>query len=236
MFRSTLVLSLSIALLTASEAVAAPINIVPARGVEIGSNGGLFLDSTSNGVGPFSAAISHPVAAAGGGLKSVGATQLTIVDGSTGLMAGTGSASVGYSVLASDGIHATSFFDVFFDLASPHGYSLGGDLAASSDGGYAWAGLSLTGPTSMSFLATPFVQSTLLSASGVLPAGSYRLVVQAVMDNGGDFQQGAAMGGDSAFNFEFQLTPRDTPVPEPVSGTLLLVGLALLARRRRATA
>jgi hypothetical protein len=62
-------------------------------------------------------------------------------------------------------IYASSFFDVFFDLATPHGYALVGDLVANDDGGFARARLSLTGPLSFSYLAIGMTPNTSMSSS-----------------------------------------------------------------------
>ena len=163
----------------------------------------------------------------------VGAGQNTNIDGPAGSFSGSGSASVGYSVLRSLDVAASSFFDVFFDLSTPHTYSLTGTLVANDDGGFARARLGLTGPTSLSFIAIGVNPNVAMSASGVLSPGTYRLVVEAAMDNGGNAQDGAYMGGDAAFNFNFQLTDASRPIPEPTMTLLLAAGLGCAAGSRR---
>jgi hypothetical protein len=74
--------------------------------------------------------------------------------------------------------------------------------------------------------------NTSVSGSGVLPAGTYRLVVEGAMDNGGNFQEGAAMGGQASFDFEFLVTPDDVAVPEPTVVAMLGLGLAWGMTRR----
>jgi hypothetical protein len=233
MSRSTLALASVCALLLATgEAAGNPLIVSAGRYVEIGSEGAPIFTETLGGAGAFSKSISHPIGVPGGNLESVAASQNSSVDGSAGVFAGSGSASISYSVLASQGVYASSFFDVFFDLAVPHAYVLAGGLTAMDDGGFARARLGLSGPVSFSFLAIGTDPNTPLSGSGVLPAGSYRLVVEASMDNGGNFQEGAYMGGSSEFAFQMEVAAQGTPVPEPAMWLLLAIGLAWGTGRR----
>ena len=55
----------------------------------------------------------------------------------------------------------------------------------------------------------------------------------AAMDNGGNAQPGAYMGGDAAFNFNLQLTDRSQQVAEPAMTLLLAAGLGCATSRRR---
>jgi hypothetical protein len=168
-------------------------------------------------------------------LKPASADQSSQIQSSTGLFAGTGDASVGFSVLQTDAIFANSLFDAFFDITTDHTYSLAGQLDALADGGRAEARFHLDGPTPLDFDSVDGLVS--LGSSGVLLAGPYHLTVSAAMDNGGVSQPDAAMGGSSSFVFEFQLTERAPSVPEPTSLALLLasamagMGYCRLAQR-----
>jgi hypothetical protein len=224
MGRTSSVFLLVLSFLGATGASGSAVDIVPVREAEIGNGFGPSMSASSLAAGNFSAAFSHPAEIpGGGGLTAVSAAQSTSIDGAAGYFGGQGSASVGYSVLASDGIYARSTFDLLFGIASPHGYSLSGQLYAEADGGASRARFDLSGPVALSFIATPFDMNTALSGTGTLPAGNYRLVVEALMDNGGLDQEGAVMGGNSSFDFALRLTG----VPEPASLSLLAVGLAL---------
>ena len=235
MRRPVLVLSMTLALgVGASTADASPINIVAARSVEIGNSTGPVFGSSASATGTYVDAVGHPVQASGGGLVSVAAAQDTLIDGAAGAFSGKGSANVGYSVLASQGIYARSIFDAYFDLPSPHSYTLAGSLAANDDGGFARARLGLTGPVGFSFVAVGTAPDSAMAASGVLPAGAYHLIVEAAMDNGGSPQDGAAMGGQASYEFEFLVTRHDRTVPEPTVMALLGLGVARgISRRAR---
>ncbi len=215
--------------------LANPINLVAARSVDIGHSGGSVLAETSAATGIFNKGVSHPAVATNGGLVSVSASQSTLIDAASGLFSGTGSASIGYSMFASTGAYADSFFDVFFDLTTPHAFALSGTLMASDDGGFARAVFDLSGPTALSWIATSSISPIPVLASGTLPAGSYHVVVRAKMDNGGNTQDGAAMGGMASFDFSLALSQTPPAIPEPTTISLLGLGLAgsALQRRRR---
>ncbi|MCC6163322.1 MAG: hypothetical protein IT182_08235 [Acidobacteria bacterium] len=227
---ASLIVAAAFPVLLASQATGSPINIVPSRTVDIHEGSTPVAHGASSTTGTFFVHPFGPVPSAP--LIIVGASQNTTIDGPSGTFSGSGSATVGYSVLRSLDVSASSFFDVFFDLATPHVYSLAGTLQASDDGGFARARVSLTGPTSLSFLAIGVNPNVALSGSGVLAPGTYRLVVEAAMDNGGDTQIGAYMGGNAGFNFDFQLTDPSHPVPEPTVTLLLFGGCACAAYGR----
>jgi hypothetical protein len=129
----------------------------------------------------------------------------------------------------------TSMFDIEFDLPMPHRFTLSGLLAVEpreSISGFAEADLGLISGSS-GLIAFQFGRrfgSQQLDATGVLPAGTYRLSAEAFSE---------ALGGEgfarnaSSFDFDFALTP----TPEP--GALLLFGgglLALVSKRLTARA
>ena len=232
MHRLVLVGSIVVPMVVAGGAAAAPIGIVPFRSVDIRQATTTIAHIESLAVGSF---FTHPFGPIPGvDSVIVGASQSTTIDGVTGFVGGTGSATVGYSVLRSLDVRSRSLLDVTFDLATPHSYVLAGMLTATDDGGRAIARWTLLGSTSLAFEATARIPPVLLSHGGVLDAGGYRLVVEAVMDNGGDAQEEGVMGGSSGFDFTFQLTDRGQSVSEPAVLTVILAGLAgVIGRRRR---
>jgi hypothetical protein len=235
-------IALGAASIGAAPAAATPINVTAAtRQVQVGSAESNFPgpNSPSTVVGSCSDSVSHNFFGTDGTtLKPATADQSSDIQNSTGLFAGTGDASVGFSVLQTDAIFANSLFDAFFEITTDHSYSLTGQLDALADGGHAEARFHVDGPTPLDFDSLGGPPVSLLS-SGVLLAGSYHLTVSAVMDNGGVSQPDAAMGGSSSFGFEFQLTERTPSVPEPTSLALLLAsgmaGLGYSRLRQRAS-
>ena len=236
MNRVSLGIALAATIFVATEATAAPINVVASRWVKVGAEN------------LFAFGVSSPWVALGGFNDSiqkdyplidpevVTAEQNTNIDVAAGLFSGTGSASVGFSVLDSDNVYAVSFFDVVFELLTDHYYDLHGTLDASMDGGFGEALFNLSGPMGQTF--SSFDVHDFLS-SGTLIAGKYRLLVISEINNGGSFSEISYMGGSSDFDFELLLRAADVPdvpVPEPGS-TLVLLGSSLLtlAVRRRLT-
>ena len=225
------VLATAFSVLLVGQAAANPINIVPWRVVDLREGSTTVAHSDSSATGLF---FDHPFGPVPSAPQIIfGASQNTTIDGPSGSLSGSGAAAIGYSVQSSDDVAASSFFDVFFDLATPHTYSLSGTLQANDDGGFARARLGLTGPTSLSFIAIGVNPNVAMAASGVLSPGTYRLVVEAAMDNGGNAQPGAYMGGNAAFNFNLQLTDRSQQVAEPAMTLLLAAGLGCVTSRRR---
>jgi hypothetical protein len=212
---------LLVTLISAYQVSATPINISANRQVVVGDivggdNSGANSPSTLTGVFADNVSQIHDD-------EDVGAAQNSDIDPGAGQFSGTGNANIGFSVLQSDGVFARSLFDVTFDIASAHDYDLSGTLSALDDGGFALALFQLSGPTNLQFLASNDDQ--LLTSNGTLSAGSYHLLVSATMDNGGQSQQDAAMGGHSSFNFFLELT-EPTSVPEPATLALMGIGLA----------
>lgn len=229
MSRLVLVASIVVPLVVTGGVTAAPIDLVSFRSVDIRQGSTTIAHVESVAVGTF---LAHPFGPLPGvDTVTVGASQSTMIDGVAGSVGGTGTVTVGYSALRSLDIRSRSLLDVTFDLAAPHSYVLAGMLTATDDGGRAIARWSLLGATSLAFEATAQVPPVLLSHAGMLDAGSYRLVVEAVMDNGGDAQEEAVMGGSSGFDFTFQLTDRGQSVPEPGVLPVMLAGLVSLVGR-----
>jgi hypothetical protein len=236
MQRFALGIVLTAALIGAGPVTAALINVTAAtRQVEVGSAESNFPGPNSPSIvlGSFSDSVTHDFFGTDGTtLKPATADQSSNIQNGTGLFTGTGSASIGFSVLQTDAIFANSLFDTFFDITTDLSYSLAGQLDALVDGGRAEARFQLDGPTPLDFDTVGGLVSLL--SSGVLLAGSYHLTVSAVMDNGGVSQPDAAMGGSSSFGFEFQLTEGTPSVPEPAALALLFAaGIAGFGYRNR---
>jgi hypothetical protein len=126
-------------------------------------------------------------------------------------------------------VHANSFFEVFFDLATPHAYSLSGLLDTGVDGGLSAAMFLLEpvgGPPIALFLAADNSAAANITGNGVLDPGSYHLRVDG--DTLGDI--GFA---DAFFQFEATVTLRelDGAIPEPITPVLAAMGLAALSLR-----
>lgn len=222
---------------TAYAAEAAPINVAAFRTVQIGDiTNGTFVGASSPfvGSGIFADSVSQSLGSPGNE-QTVSAGQNSSVD-PAGHFSGTGGASVGFSALLSDAVFATSLFTVTFDLVTAHDYTLTGLIDANLDGSLGIAEVALAGVPGSPFNVTDF-GALGLNESGTLGPGSYILSVFAQIDNGGITTPGAFVGGSTFYTFDFQLTDTATPVAEP--GTLLVLGIGLLAvpamrMRRRA--
>jgi hypothetical protein len=166
------------------------------------------------------------------GDEDVAANQSSNIQPGAGLFSGAGNASVGFSILEVEETYASSFFDVFFDITTPHSYGLTGALSANIDGGRGLGVFGLDGPTPLSFAAIDFDTVTLAS-TGVLAPGSYHLTVFALVDPGTVIDPDSFMGGSSSFDFDFRVQEiTNGVVPEPATLALLAVGLLGVVARR----
>lgn len=222
-----------VAALAAGLANAAPINVVALRSVSIGDDlGGAQLgpNSPSAGLGAFNDNIAAVL-----GLQfpqPVSATQNSNIPVGGSQISGAGSAAIGFSVLAEDGVFAESFFQVFFDLATDHAFTLDGSVDAIVDGGRGEGRVRLSGPESVDIGVVDFGGPVVIAEGGVLPAGSYELTAFADLDPGD--QQGGFMGGTADYDFVLNLRELAQRAPEPATLALLGIGLILvggLARR-----
>jgi PEP-CTERM motif len=210
---------------------ATPIITSASRQVDVGDNaaGDVFgPNSPSTALGAFNDSVLQ---ALGVREKTTSAEQSSDIDAIAGSFSGSGNAFVDFSVQRLDGVFAQSLYDVFFSLADNHSYSLSGNLAANVDGGRGEARFQLTGPTGLNLGVIEFGNQA-LSSSGTLLAGDYHLSVFAVMDNGGQSDDGY-MGGSSSFDFNFQLRESGAPAPEPGTLALVFVGLVGLGLGKR---
>jgi hypothetical protein len=115
-------------------------------------------------------------------------------------------------------ILAESFFDVIFDLAAPHTFSLSGELRSEAEGGSPDVRFSLVGP-SINFSRTIGANDIEeFMDSGTLGPGQYRLVASAKMTPG---------AGNGQFWFDLRLASQIEAVPEPAS--LAVWGLAAIS-------
>lgn len=214
---------------TAAQAAATPINVIANRQVEVGDIGVDVLGplSPSSALGAFSDSVTANLSD-----EEVTAEQNSNIG--SGGFSGTGSATVGFSVLETEEVFAESLFEVSFDLTSAHNYNLTGNLTANVDGGSALGVFQLLGPTPLGFAAVDF-GSQALSGSGVLAPGSYQLTVLALMYPGETIEVDSFMGGSATYDFNFRLEESTTPAPEPGTLALLafgLMGLGLAGRKR----
>jgi hypothetical protein len=213
----------------ANEAGATPVVVGAIRDVTIGDFANTLPGPNSpfNGVGTFNDIITANL-----GDEDVTAQQSSNIDEAGGLLSGNGTSTIGFSVVEFDEVFSSSHYEVFFDLSSPHAYNLTGTLGASIDGGRGIAAFLLIGPTPLDFAAVDF-GTVNLAGSGVLDAGFYRLIVSSLVDPGPEIEPNSFMGGVATWNFNLQLEETTTQAPEPVTLSLLALGLAgVLARRK----
>jgi hypothetical protein len=210
-------------------ASATPIALSAFREVRLGSDiTGPILgaSSPSTALGAFADSVLANL-----GDEDVSADQTSNIQ-SAGSFSGAGNANVGFSVQEFELVSAMSFFDVFFDITTPHAYSLAGTLSANADGGRALGAFGLDGPTPLSFAAFGF-GTTPLTSNGVLAPGSYHLTVAALFDHGTSVEPDAFMGGSASFDFDFRIRELQQ-TPEPATVFLVALGMAAgLAIRKR---
>ena len=217
--------------IAAHQAAATPINVTANRGIVLSSDISGDINgpaSPSTALGSFVDSLTLNL-----GDEPTTADQDSNINVAGGSFSGNGTSSIGFSVLEDEDVSALSFFDVFFDLATPHSFSLTGELNSFVDGGQGLAVFSLTGASNVVFQALNSGPVDLAS-SGTLAAGSYHLVVSSLMDRGPTFESGSFMGGNSSFRFALNLQEQGGPgVPEPGTLALLVMGLAIAGIRKR---
>jgi hypothetical protein len=220
--------------LASTPALANPVVTSANRFVEIG-NTAVSYGSSSSAVGIFNDGVSQPLYDTSSHYEQVSASQNSLVSGPTGEFSGTGSVSMGFSLLDTNEAYATSFFDVFFTLPSASAYTLTGLLFANADGGIITSRFFLDGPTPLFYEKVGWGHVD-MNDSGTLAAGSYELKVYAAIDHPSPPSPGSYMGGQGSYAFDFQIDTATTSVPEPGTFTMMLAGISGLlgfAVRRR---
>ena len=138
------------------------------------------------------------------------------------LLGGAGGASVGGPQSAS----AQSVFDVTFELVVTHPFDLQGSVQSDkAGGGFTDVDFQFTGPgVDLFFAAFDGFGPTSFNESGVLAPGTYRVLVNADVNNSG----GTAIFADGSWRFQLTLTD-PTAVAEPASSALLALSVSALA-------
>ena len=230
----TLVLSTAFAV----QVSAIPLNLDAERQVQVGDQAtgahvGALGDSTA--VGLFSDSVSQNLGGTpNNSAVTTTATQNSNIAAAAGLFAGDGTAHIDFSAAPATGVFAQSFFDVFFDLTTPHAYALKGFLKTNNDGGLAQAlfQLGIDGAPLLLDLASFNFDNqgkpVDISSSGILAPGTYELFALSQMSDANN----GFYGGDAAFNFTLQLTDLGRPLPEPATNALLGLAVCGLMWRR----
>ena len=133
----------------------------------------------------------------------------------SGTIYGLGTADVGFSVLAADNVHATSFYQRQFLPFHDVSYVLAGTLDATADGAQATADFEFRWEGNDLMNIPPHHGPRDLASSGVLRTGKYFIRTEALMGPGAEVD--GFMGGKSSVAFTLNLG--DTPNQVPVPGT-----------------
>ena len=218
-----------------------------------GALGGAF----SDGIAQDFSDSGHPAG------RTAAAYQDSNIDTGAGLITGTGSAGLDYSLYQSSGVYAQSIFDISFTLTTAYTYTLDGGLTTDIDGGRAESLLQIFDAASNPLVSFDSIANTVdyipsvdLTSSGTLAAGTYHLLVESIFDNcsysriltdGQTCVPGSGSMGSPYYNntFDFTLLFSEVPGgdngdtrPVPESGTLALLGIGLVGlgvnRRKRA--
>ena len=165
----------------------------------------------------------------------VSSSQKSLIDAAGGVFSGSGEVSVGFSVQDAYQVVSQSYFIADFIAPTAMQYNLRGSLGSFMDGGLGFGQIFLLNTSSFSAVFNHVAlgwDTNVLSETGMLAAGAYRLAALARIAPDPAWGTSAYYGGSAEYDFQFNVTA----VPEPESWVLLLAGLGLLgfAARRRA--
>lgn len=174
--------------------------------------------------------VSNPM---GDAQSSAVATQTSSFDASpeftTVTASGDANASGGVDISASNAdadSDADSVFDIQFTISSPQTWSITATIEDDGSGSTGRVRLRPVGELDI-FILQGNNGTFNDSAGGLLQPGDYQLIGEARVAGFASTIGNSLYNKDAAFSFEFNI------VPEPVSGTILLLGAPLILRRRR---